>query len=136
MSTANSKELLSFNPRVLAGGRDTGKIVPWIKPLVSIHASSREDATTVIFISTQTHCFNPRVLAGGRDTPKQVAWAEDISFNPRVLAGGRDVRKVHNLQDVMVSIHASSREDATFFPVYLLAGILFQSTRPRGRTRL
>ena len=43
-------------------------------------------------------------------------YAEDdayMSFNPRVLAGGRDKRLPVEKQGVTVSIHASSREDAT-----------------------
>ena len=36
----------------------------------------------------------------------------------------------------MVSIHASSREDATVAPRLLSLAGEFQSTRPRGRTRL
>ena len=37
--------------------------------LVSIHASSREDATFLkCGIINTTKCFNPRVLAGGRDS--------------------------------------------------------------------
>ena len=36
----------------------------------------------------------------------------------------------------MVSIHASSREDATLFPAHFRRTSQFQSTRPRGRTRL
>ena len=59
-----------FNPRVLAGGRDVieDKIV--ITGTVSIHASSREDATSDCSVYGQSvPCFNPRVLAGGRDMP-------------------------------------------------------------------
>ena len=37
----------SFNPRVLAGGRDKGKDCMRHKCAVSIHASSREDATII-----------------------------------------------------------------------------------------
>ena len=59
---------------------------------VSIHASSREDATgnrkrQVV----QLHGFNPRVLAGGRDNEWLVGCRNNLCFNPRVLAGGRDV---------------------------------------------
>ena len=104
-------------------------------------------------------CFNPRVLAGGRDL-KVVLMLRGIScFNPRVLAGGRDKCNVVYCDTVQVSIHASSREDATL-TAYLLKRCshvsihassredathyqrnmrrlrLFQSTRPRGRTRL
>ena len=125
-----------FNPRVLAGGRDPDTMiaVTWIWfqstrprgrtrhavavsascPLcVSIHASSREDATSLALMLRGISCFNPRVLAGGRDPP--------IS---RVVA-------VQN-----VSIHASSREDATRGASCRGVSPRFQSTRPRGRTRL
>ena len=89
MRTHNGRESIGFNPRVLAGGRDLRRRhtrhtyrfqstrprgrtrLSWYDGLcdqqVSIHASSREDATQ----SSQTYrahrCFNPRVLAGGRD---------------------------------------------------------------------
>ncbi len=101
---------------------------------VSIHASSREDATTATDAWTSTSSFNPRVLAGGRDV--QALQSPDFymfqstrprgrtrqrlltdtrhpaCFNPRVLAGGRDI----------IFNHANYRAE-------------FQSTRPRGRTR-
>ena len=57
---------------------------------VSIHASSREDATGVCDRNGGQRRFNPRVLAGGRDSRLH-----------RIPAG------------LAVSIHASSREDAT-----------------------
>ena len=57
---------------------------------VSIHASSREDATSRFPLIRARRCFNPRVLAGGRDV---------------LLA-------ITALQRA-VSIHAPSREDAT-----------------------
>ena len=79
-----------FNPRVLAGGRDQLRAaLPGIIR-VSIHASSREDATFAIISYEIRTCFNPRVLAGGRDKFAGIA------------------EKGSN-----VSIHASSREDAT-----------------------
>ena len=83
----------SFNPRVLAGGRDLLEDRANAHQAVSIHASSREDAT-----------FN---------RPRQPV---SKSFNPRVLAGGRDVEVVEFIAVALVSIHASSREDATFLP--------------------
>ena len=104
--------------------------------VVSIHASSREDATfapvdayyDTVFQSTRprgrtrpgsrkyrvkTGSFNPRVLAGGRDPRRDGAPHPAPSFNPRVLAGGRDL--LYSISDatLAVSIHASSREDAT-----------------------
>ena len=82
--------LISFNPRVLAGGRDIGRQRRAFNAEVSIHASSREDATS-----------------------DWRGWQRDGRFNPRVLAGGRDVRDPLHLWCDAVSIHASSREDAT-----------------------
>ena len=40
---------------------------------VSIHASSREDATSRIVAFLVLISFNPRVLAGGRDAPVLIA---------------------------------------------------------------
>ena len=103
-----------FNPRVLAGGRDADLAAYTAGGLVSIHASSREDATgsSAVFAGSGSG-FNPRVLAGGRDEqekevriigmfqstrprgrtrPRQVQNAFiSYRFNPRVLAGGRDI---------------------------------------------
>ena len=82
--------LFRFNPRVLAGGRDGIRRKRKVTRCVSIHASSREDATDLpgfgflnapvsIHASSREDatiwrsrhqvytCFNPRVLAGGRD---------------------------------------------------------------------
>ena len=125
---------------------------------VSIHASSREDATLqrkrktqkLLFQSTRPRGrtrqaevlrpatpvgFNPRVLAGGRDTVAGSLSDINRSFNPRVLAGGRDGDFREHQQAVIVSIHASSREDATGSCLSLSLPCVFQSTRPRGRTR-
>ena len=79
-----------FNPRVLAGGRDSSLIVHDRPSVVSIHASSREDATLIAQNYLMLFCFNPRVLAGGRDSPSGFPNSETLCFNPRVLAGGRD----------------------------------------------
>ena len=102
---------------------------------VSIHASSREDATPKSKHNDSVLCFNPRVLAGGRDMkhlyhfprtgfqstrPRgrtrlntRFPMPSSFCFNPRVLAGGRDVFHLQALLFHHVSIHASSREDAT-----------------------
>ena len=145
-----------FNPRVLAGGRDSIG-----------HASGSRS------------CFNPRVLAGGRDlaflscvsacrfqstrprgrtrrrfggssvrhivfqstrprgrtrpgTPATVT--PPTGFNPRVLAGGRDNTKTPwSLNRTFQSTRPRGRTRhaacASFCCVW------FQSTRPRGRTR-
>ena len=103
----------SFNPRVLAGGRDGQIFGDIVAVPVSIHASSREDATCPVIRTKQPDSgFNPRVLAGGRDVFRHFRTPDHTGFNPRVLAGGRD----HN----------------GGIGFYLLR---FQSTRPRGRTR-
>ena len=103
--------------------------------IVSIHASSREDATTSSALYDRGRCFNPRVLAGGRDKPfhkihkitgfqstrprgrtrRRSACSDTPAhgFNPRVLAGGRDSSLIVHDRPSVVSIHASSREDAT-----------------------
>ena len=105
-----------FNPRVLAGGRDRAQAALCRAQNVSIHASSREDATCLVqvffhsrhgFQSTRprgrtrhglspwkcrNRCFNPRVLAGGRDGKGRALKTAQGCFNPRVLAGGRDVK--------------------------------------------
>ena len=56
-----------FNPRVLAGGRDCLDDLFFRIQHVSIHASSREDATNFDIADDDPRSFNPRVLAGGRD---------------------------------------------------------------------
>ena len=58
---------ISFNPRVLAGGRDYNPNHVPEHYMVSIHASSREDATFEPVPEHDLCSFNPRVLAGGRD---------------------------------------------------------------------
>ena len=63
--------------------------------------------------NTQSLCFNPRVLAGGRDLRNSMTAYSTGSFNPRVLAGGRDILTLPRIVNLLVSIHASSREDAT-----------------------
>ena len=148
----------SFNPRVLAGGRDPEDFHHETTHYVSIHASSREDATPecIIFITLErfqstrprgrtrrwrfcpaywTWSFNPRVLAGGRDCSAKPCLHRDKfqSTRPR----GRTRRSIASaLFAGSVSIHASSREDATSGIQRDKNFVVFQSTRPRGRTRL
>ena len=107
--------IFCFNPRVLAGGRDIGCAGFQIHQNVSIHASSREDATrgspaqavrsaVSIHASSREDATNLAIL---RDVPSGVSIhassredatvhrsppADDRGFNPRVLAGGRDVQ--------------------------------------------
>ena len=168
-----------FNPRVLAGGRDQhtlksfrvnkfqstrprGRTRPTRTSItsrchVSIHASSREDATFLFSLRPGHGSFNPRVLAGGRDQMFHITFAQGLfqstrprgrtrragsginispeRFNPRVLAGGRDLAVRLRRPALHVSIHASSREDATYYILIFPIVNGFQSTRPRGRTR-
>ena len=115
--------------------RPGGRAVGGCPPAVSIHASSREDATEQFKFAFIILCFNPRVLAGGRDHEHHAhkvfvsvsihaSSREDatiagsrhrsgVGFNPRVLAGGRDGGVFKDVMPLVVSIHASSREDAT-----------------------
>ena len=171
---------IGFNPRVLAGGRDVEQPSAGHRIPVSIHASSREDATMAgtmpdsgtrvsIHASSREDAtsgkMNRRVYLQFQSTrprgrTRQINPIEKIprsGFNPRVLAGGRDVYRASRESSRLVSIHASSREDATVFQSFrniirsfnprVLAGgrdthyvdyhnrVQFQSTRPRGRTR-
>ena len=103
-----------FNPRVLAGGRDRGSSPYRAWNRVSIHASSREDATRPVRFVRPVRQFQstrPR----GRTRPYLAEKnMQGIGFNPRVLAGGRDFAEPDNRAPIAVSIHASSREDATY----------------------
>ena len=90
MSYATDKKLLKFQSTRPRGRTRHGIYGGSAEYAVSIHASSREDATASHLMRAASVGFNPRVLAGGRDT-----------------AGGA-------VDDLWrVSIHASSREDAT-----------------------
>ena len=105
--------LSGFNPRVLAGGRDTGVRR---KVITRMFQSTRpRGRTRQIFVPKPLipNCFNPRVLAGGRDSLSFRRFQADFCFNPRVLAGGRDSADSIRYFCPAVSIHASSREDAT-----------------------
>ena len=124
-----------FNPRVLAGGRDRDHQQAVIDAQVSIHASSREDATELPVPAFKI--IGDSIHASSREdaTGKSAESTIRNSFNPRVLAGGRDVHIHRKLENLEVSIHASSREDATNAPQLFSIVSVFQSTRPRGRTR-
>ena len=125
---------------------------------VSIHASSREDATHGRHRLSDQACFNPRVLAGGRDGKTyedyrsgyvsiHASSREDATRTRRGIQIGIKVsihassREDATLFKILVriftivSIHASSREDATLTKRSILTTMEFQSTRPRGRTR-
>ena len=104
---------MSFNPRVLAGGRDRRQKPIRLGAAVSIHASSREDATR----------RNRRPRAAG------------AGFNPRVLAGGRDSSQTyqsHRQKFQSTRPRGRTRLICRLIPVIKM---MFQSTRPRGRTR-
>ena len=79
---------------------------------VSIHASSREDATIEMPVYLCDLRFNPRVLAGGRDHNFQKSLDRYLfqSTRPR---GRTRLESFNTLNATFVSIHASSREDAT-----------------------
>ena len=103
----------SFNPRVLAGGRDKVRMLSYICKVVSIHASSREDATSQDNTMIQQALVS--IHASSREDATDIIIYNDIPTK--------------------VSIHASSREDATSSPPSVNRDRSFQSTRPRGRTR-
>ena len=93
----------------------TRPCVPVIRPLqsVSIHASSREDATRMGGCVFRRNRFNPRVLAGGRDLLRgslQLLTPVSIHASSREDATFREKAA---FRTGIVSIHASSREDAT-----------------------
>ena len=124
----------SFNPCVLAGGRDhtpryrkSHKLFQSTRPhgrtrqinhdkleaiKVSIHASSREDATFLFMASPFLSVFQSTHPHGRTRQMRTHNGRESIGFNPRVLTGGRD--KIFQLPAIFE---------------------LFQSTRPHGRTR-
>ena len=79
--------------------------------------------------------FNPRVLPRGRDSIFRELGVRLLFQSTRPPARTRTTLK-GSLLTPHVSIHASSREDATKNAPVTLADVLFQSTRPRGRTRL
>ena len=133
---------LSFNPRVLAGGRDLSQKRLCCQDRFQStrpRGRTRHRLPAVIPVSA---CFNPRVLAGGRDLrmpsePHQLVFQSTRprgrtrpsnsagssftrSFNPRVLAGGRDSSATIPVTVTVVSIHASSREDATMLELPFL----------------
>ena len=80
-------------------------------------------------------CFNPRVLAGGRDPGDlRLKIIDDVSIH---ASSREDATPGHRraAERGHVSIHASSREDATGSDGKYVRLSAFQSTRPRGRTR-
>ena len=101
---------------------------------VSIHASSREDATTANIAEDQLISFNPRVLPRGRDIS---------TANSKELLKFQSTRPPARTRPYflraccinIVSIHASSREDATVCIDGDGQADRFQSTRPPARTR-
>ena len=171
---------ISFNPRVLAGGRDGSLGIPlqsckfqstrprgrtrprldvaFLIFLVSIHASSREDATgSSVTIDGDN---NVSIHASSRE---DATTRYQSYLHIRMFQSTRPRGRTRQLNDTLqaymeVSIHASSREDATGFRLMISASSAvsihassredatrwlwksmksagFQSTRPRGRTR-
>ena len=80
---------------------------------VSIHASSREDATSLQFRFDMGNQFQSTRTRGRTRLLGILGGATIHRFNPRVLAGGRDECTPFSNVLSGVSIHASSREDAT-----------------------
>ena len=80
---------------------------------VSIHASSREDATRKIQKLPNRCLFQSTRPRGRTRQCRNRLNLHKLSFNPRVLAGGRDNDTLPSVLGNRVSIHASSREDAT-----------------------
>ena len=103
---------------------------------VSIHASSREDATLAVCVSVKRSPFQSTRPRGRTRPCSGGKTVGNLDFNPRVLAGGRDFMPAVDVIALVISIPASSREDATMKPLPIIPNEAFQSTRPRGRTRL
>ena len=125
-----------FKPRVLAGGRDR-RLRPFRDVVgVSIHASSREDATPgtssacvfSAFQSTRPRGRTRRIPCTTSSVPFMFQ-----STRPRGRTRPEPLQKLRRV--ICVSIHASSREDATSPALRSTIQYAFQSTRPRGRTR-
>ena len=102
----------SFNPRVLAGGRDEPPV--FIYDFLRFQSTRPRGRTRLNMAVKQVRlfCFNPRVLAGGRDTSIFPSSGGGLfqSTRPRGrtrLMGSESIEVKH----------------------------WFQSTRPRGRTR-
>ena len=134
LAVNHGQRIYRFNPRVLAGGRDSHNGINIRLISVSIHASSREDATRASRSYNFWICFNPRVLAGGRDWLILVSRLCLMFQSTRPRGRTRHGNRAYYLLKY-VSIHASSREDATPKSTESEQQKRFQSTRPRGRTR-
>ena len=103
---------------------------------VSIHASSREDATSSCAHRNTPSSFNPRVLAGGRDDSHCVSYdfIQFQSTRPR----GRTRLLVTIFRRILALFQSTRPRGRTrlFICHFHFSFFLFQSTRPRGRTRL
>ena len=102
---------------------------------VSIHASSREDATRFLFISFSFMMFQSTRPRGRTRRYYRIRTHPQNSFNPRVLAGGRDVAAV--AEDKSAWFQSTRPRGRTRPPLKnkYSSNLKFQSTRPRGRTR-
>ena len=86
------------------------------------------------FTSKAESGFNPRVLTGGRDSRRIVRTEPQRGFNPRVLTGGRDLHLFcHGIYYQFQSTVLTGGRDSQSIVSVIAA--MFQSTRPRGRTR-
>ena len=109
----SSQRIYGFNPRVLAGGRDLTNAVLIYR---------------ILFQSTR-----PRGRTRQSDSASDSAEYVSIHAYSREDATSE---QCGNKLRIPVSIHASSREDATILLSSNVTICKFQSTRPRGRTRL
>ena len=104
--------ICSFNPRVLAGGRD--KFSASESESIGFQSARPRGRTRQghLIIFTTENSFNPRVLAGGRDKLNGNKYHCHLfqSARPR---GRTRLFDADNSLPLDVSIRASSREDAT-----------------------
>ena len=119
---------MNFNPRSLTGATAySNQLV--LQSKISIHAPSRERqllplllTITLVFQSTLPHgsdlVFQVKQLATplfqstlphGSDIPRRAVYGPSNHFNPRSLTGATEML-AHMLHDVIISIHAPSRE--------------------------
>ena len=123
-----------FNPRVLAGGRDKSDYPHQRGILVSIHASSREDAT-IFPVAPKGYTAFQSTRPRGRTRRHRLSRMRKPMVSIHASSREDATGSPESSPRLQVSIHASSREDATGRMRAFLILSMFQSTRPRGRTR-